>query len=208
MRRIGWIVLGLLAFPLGLFAQAGDSLGLKLSSVPEVLAEHLTPLPKNSVLVEEAEPGLVGYLSGLRRHDVILSVDGKAWKSSEELLAKLRDGQKKVALSIIRQGKERTLHYAMPSAEAYAKSSLKPGGPPAVSVQAQPQKDGKLNVTIFYYPENSSKLESLNCQAPVQDIERQFHDLATEKRVPEHVQDLVDVALRRLRELNVPKQKN
>ena len=208
MKRLGWLILALGAFPLAVVAQAEDSLGLKVVPIPDALLAHLPQLSREGLLIEDAAMDGPAFQGGLRRHDIVLGIEGKAPKSAEELLGKLRDGTgKKLVLSILRQGKERTLLYGSPLADNNAKSVLKPGGLPPVTVQAQPQPDGKIAVTISYYPDKSSKLRRLTCQATVEDLERQFHDLATEKMVPEHVQDLVDVALRRLREIYSPQPK-
>lgn len=206
-RWVGSALL-LLAFPQVHFGQNSDLVGVRLGPVPEALYAHMPHLPKYAWLVEDVAADGPIHKAGLRRHDIILSVAGQSPKNSAELFTNLLEGAgKKLSLAIVRQGKERPLTLALPSADSLAKSSLKPGGPPAVTVQAQPQKDGQLQLTIYYYPENSSKIERLSCQAPVADIEKQFHDLAKMKQVPVQVQDLVEVALRRLRELNAPKQK-
>jgi hypothetical protein len=93
------------------------------------------------------------------------------------------------------------------SAEYSPKAYIKPGGPPAVSVQVQPLEKDRLSLVIHYYSDQSSKLQRFSCTGQLAEIESQVQTEAREQRIPERVWDLVQVALGRIRTLNpMPKQ--
>jgi hypothetical protein len=79
---------------------------------------------------------------------------------------------------------------------------LKPGGPPAVDVEAKRLEGGKLQITFMYYSQGTGKLERVRCSGSLAEIENEVRVLGEQNRMPARVQDLVDVALRRIRKLN------
>jgi len=81
--------------------------------------------------------------------------------------------------------------------------ALKPVGPPAVDVEAQRLESGKLQITFTYY-QGTGKLERVKCSGSITDIETAVRVLGKQNRMPSRVQDLVEVALRHIRVLDVP----
>ena len=82
------------------------------------------------------------------------------------------------------------------------KGTFKPGGPPAVTIQLQSLENGRLNLVLTFYANNSGKMERLAYQGNLGAIEKQIQADAREKRVPDRFQDLVEVALKRVRTIN------
>ncbi|MBI3409445.1 MAG: PDZ domain-containing protein [Planctomycetes bacterium] len=218
MSRFGLLAsLGILLSPYFALAQSTQpdssaSLGLKLAPVPEALYAQMPELPNGKgILIDKIDSEHAAFRGGLRRHDIVTRAAGKPVQDSTELLhnlGRVQAGQI-LELTLFRAGKEKTLPFTIPrpdekglNAFTAPKSFLKPGGPPAVSVQCQPMDNGKLDVTILYYVNNSAKLDRLNFTGAINDIETQFQSHAREQQLPERVVDLVDVALRRLREIN------
>ena len=116
------------------------------------------------------------------------------------------------AATLFRAGREMLLAFAahrqddgkeqLANGVSAPKALIKPGGPPAVTIQFQPMDNGRLNLVLSFYSDNSGKMESLAYRGALGDIEQQIHTDAREKRLPERVQDLVEVALRRVRTIN------
>jgi hypothetical protein len=78
------------------------------------------------------------------------------------------------------------------------KGAIKPGGPPAVAIECTYLKDGKLQLVLAYYGAATSKLETLTCSGSLGEIEQQVRD----HNLPNRVEELVDVAIKRLRAAN------
>src|SRR5262245_23625556 len=187
MLRISYLAFVFLVFaPPCLFAQSQSTAtlssgsGLKLSAVPEVVVAHLPDLPAGKgAWVERVDPKSPAYQGGLRKHDIIVRVAEDAVLSARhcaEKLAKVKSGDS-IELTIFRGGQEMTIAISGLAEEGNSKvystpkSFLKPGGPPAVSVQCQPKDNGKLDITILYYANNSGKLDSLSLSGALGDIE-------------------------------------
>jgi len=210
MPRSGALVLALLLAPSSLFAQ--EPAGFKLAKVPDAVYAQFPQLPSHhGILIEVLDPQSPAHRGGLRRFDIVLSIHTKALDArlpaEFAALAKLLAAPPKepALLSVLRGGKNLALEF--PSSEKSAdlpppKGFMKPGGPPAVSVEAQPLEKGRLNLVVRFYADNSSKLEQRSYEGALDDIEQQLHAHAREHRLPENVVDLVDVALKRIRKLN------
>jgi hypothetical protein len=212
MARLGlWSVL--LLVPSGLCAQDPDAaFGLKLGKVPEVLYAQIPQLPKNQgVLVEIVLPQSPAWRGGLRRFDIVVSLDAKPCTEPKALDENIRRLQPGLGgkVTIFRAGREMELAFdanrkenALESEYLTPKGFIKPGGPPAVTIQLQPMDNGRLSLVLTFYSDNSGKMERLAYNGHLGDIERQIQTDARAKRLPDRVQDLVDVALRRVRVIN------
>lgn len=217
-----WLLLGLGQLPA--HAQTNKVVikpsisGLTLGPVPDVVYAQTPDLPMGmGVLVENVATDSAGFRGGLRKHDILVTFAGKPLGnavSAHEKFAKIEAGQI-VQLTLFRGGKEKALPFTLPKSDqpglnAYAlpKGFLKTGSPPAVSIQAQPMDNGKLDVTILFYADSAGKLERLHFVGPIAEVENSFQAEARDRQLPVRVVDLVDVALRRLRVLNTsPVQK-
>jgi hypothetical protein len=209
MVRIGTWVFFLL--PAGLFAQNPD-LGLALGKVPAALYAQLPNLPPNQgILVEALTHQAPAWRGGLRPFDVIVALGAKPVtdaKSFGEQLRHLKQAQA-VELQIFRAGREMVLTFDTSRKEntpestyLIPKGSLKPGGPPSVTMQLQPLESGRLRLVLTFYSDNSGKMERLPYSGQLGEIERQIQKDSLERRLPERVQDLVEVALKRVRAIN------
>jgi hypothetical protein len=85
-----------------------------------------------------------------------------------------------------------------------ARAALKRVGPPAISVEAQRLEGDRLQITFTYYAHGTGKLERVKCSGSISQIESEVRELGKQNRMSVRVQDLVEVALRRLRVLDVP----
>jgi hypothetical protein len=128
-------------------------------------------------------------------------------KSLDEQLGRLKKGQKAL-LSVVRAGKKMALpvdaHRAdNASADANpAKAAAKGGEPPAVTIQFQPMDHGRLNLVLTCASAVTGKMERLAYIGQLAEIERQIQTDFREQRLPERVQDLVEVALERVRTIS------
>ena len=91
MARFGYWTL-LLLLPANLLAQTpATPFGLKLGTVPEVLLAHIPELPKRqAVMVEAVEPNSPAWRGGIRRFDVIVSLDDEPQAEPKAAEEKLR----------------------------------------------------------------------------------------------------------------------
>jgi hypothetical protein len=201
-------VLVLLLAPAGLAAQTPVApLGLKVGKVPDSLYAQLPQLPKDQCcLVEDVESESRAARVGLRRFDIIVSLDKKTVadaRSLEEQLSRLKKGQKAL-LSVVRAGKKIALPVDAHRTDndANPKAAAKGGEPPAVTIQFQPMDHGRLNLVLTYASAVTGKMERLAYIGQLAEIERQIQTDFREQRLPERVQDLVEVALERVRTIN------
>jgi hypothetical protein len=180
-------------------------LGLNLGKVPEVLYAQVPAIQRGSgVVIERVSPGSAAARAGLLRHDILLSLDGALIDSPSRFLELLKSDQKHraVPLVVLRGGKPLTLTVALsqPRDERPGPTALlKPGGPPAVTVEAMNLAGEKLSVIFTYYSKEAGKLERVTCSGSLDDIKHQVKDLARQQRMSPRVHDLADVALERLR---------
>ena len=89
----------------------GREFGVKIDSVGETLRDQLSLKEGEGVLVGEIKPGSVAEKSGLKQHDIILKLDGKAvgdkWEFRKDVLKALEKPE--FELEILRGGKKETL---------------------------------------------------------------------------------------------------
>lgn len=179
--------------------------GARLGPVPELLYAHLPALPPGQgVVVETLAKDSLLARAGLRPNDVLLTCDGvrlRDGKQFADLLAEAKPGESH-RLVMLRGGQGLSLAF-VPTLDPppVPKSVLKPGGPPAVTVEAQPLERGKLRISFVYYSP-AGKLERVTCSGSLNQIENEVRQLGEQQRMPARVQDLADVALKRLRVLN------
>src|SRR5437588_484644 len=147
MFRAGLVTL-LCFLPGTLWAQVPETaLGLTLTRIPEVLYAQMPPLGKNQgVLVEAVEPNSPAWRGGLRRYDIIMSLNSAKTPADVNALADKLKQVKSAKVTVLRAGREVLLSFdanrkdnAPDKDPLVPKSFLKPGGPPAVTIQVQPQ---------------------------------------------------------------------
>lgn len=199
--------------PKGKSTPSAPTFGLKLVAVPEVVYAQVPALRQGrGLLVLQVTPDSPADRAGLTRHDILLSCDGNELLKPDQLDLRILTEQHKdaapVRLRVLRSGKELTLRMS-PSLlfQTGPVVALKPGGPPAVNVDAKRLENDRLSVTFTYYSNGSAKLERVTCAGSVDEIKLQVKDLARDKRMSAGVLDLADVALERLRVLNSPVKK-
>lgn len=185
--------------------------GVHVSAVPELLYAHLhTPALKRGqgAVVQEVAPDSPAFKAGLKRLDILLTLDGTAIRDGEHFRRLLQKGTARNApLVLLRSGHEMTLPISFASTtgpDEAPKGLLKPGSPPAVDVEAQPQGGGKLRVTFTFYSEGKGKLDQVTCSGSLAEIQNEVQALNRDRRIPTRVQELIAVALKRLRDLNSP----
>jgi len=185
--------------------------GVSLGKVPGAVYAQVPTLPAGKgILVMAVAPGSAAARAGLKQYDVLVSLDGRSLDRVEALTLSTSTNQ--VPIVLFRSGREMTLrvasahllHVAEPTGP---KAMLKPGGLPAVAVEAKPLPGDRLTVTFTYFAIGSSKLERVNCSGSVDEIKKHVKDLGRQKQMPQQVKDLADVALERLRVLNTPSKK-
>jgi hypothetical protein len=187
--------------------------GVKLGRIPPVLYAQVPALPAGQgLLVLEVEPGSAAAKAGLRQYDVILSIGTRVLReSTSDPGIDLPKSADEVSLMLFRSGRETKLHVAPANLPAPGgpgpKAMLKPGGPPAVTVEAKSLQGDRMKVTFTFFANGSSKLEHVNCSGSVDEIKRTVKDLGQQKRMSREVQDLADLALERIRVLNSSAQK-
>jgi hypothetical protein len=200
---------GLILLPALLWAQSTSppksvpltALGLKLAPVPEVVYAQVHALPPGrGLLVVEVLPDSPAFRAGLARHDILLSAAGHGLLNADHLVS----ASDAVSFKVLRKGRETTIDVPL---QPGPMAVLKPGGPPAVNVEAKPLDSNRLSVTFTYYASGTSKLERITCAGSLDEIKNQVNGLAREKRMSAGVKDLADVALDRIRVLNSPGKK-
>jgi hypothetical protein len=183
--------------------------GLKLGAVPDVLYAQIPSIPAGKgLLVLKVEPDSLAAQAGLAQHDILLSLSGNSLTTAEQFyrLAEMGAQAPKMNLRVVRGGKELTLRISskvLAHADAGPKAILKPGGPPAVTVEAKPLEGNRMSVTFKYYANGGSKLEQIECTGSLDEIKKQVQG----RGMPPRVQDVADVAIERLRVLNSSTQK-
>jgi hypothetical protein len=175
--------------------------GIMLAPVPELLQAQLPQLSRGQgLVVTQVEADAPAGLGGLNKHDVLLTVDGQTLVGLEQLHRVLQaaNSDKKVPLVVLRGGKKVTLHIAAGEIVAIKnapKGTIKQGDPPAVAIECTVLDGGKLAIKLQYYSESNSKLETVSCNGSLPEIEQKVR----EQRLPSRVQEMVDVAFKRLR---------
>jgi PDZ domain len=175
--------------------------GLHITSPTDLLRAHLPQLPAaQGLVVESVSADAPGGLTSLRRHDILLQFDGQPLKSTEDLRRFMAAGKpdRKVSMVILRGGQEMTVEITLSPPDLALdglRNAIKPGGPPAVNVECTYLTSAKMQMVVTYYAELSSQLQTLTCTGSLMEIEQQVR----EHQLPDRVEDLVDVAIKKLR---------
>ncbi|MRU16218.1 PDZ domain-containing protein [Roseovarius sp. A21] len=86
--------------------------GLTLSTLnPAVIADYDLSLMSGGVVVDD--PGQVGARAGLRRGDILLSINGLAPKASREAVGFLRDARNRLALEVQRGSRRLVMRFRL-----------------------------------------------------------------------------------------------
>jgi hypothetical protein len=92
-------------------APGGREFGIKVESVGETLRDQLSLAEGEGVMVTEVKPDSPAGKAGVRKHDIVLKVDGKPvadkWQFRRDVLAAL--SKPKFEVEIVRSGKRSTL---------------------------------------------------------------------------------------------------
>ncbi|HXG61332.1 MAG TPA: PDZ domain-containing protein [Planctomycetota bacterium] len=100
-------------------AASGRAFGVSVGRVDEALAEHLNLKEGEGLVVLDVQPGSAAEKAGVRRHDVVIALDGKPVGSPEDFRAAVRQRlEKGFELEVIRKGRRETLKVA-PATEKY-----------------------------------------------------------------------------------------
>jgi hypothetical protein len=193
--------------------EQGPSLGVKVSPVPEVLYAHLPKL-RGGVVVTEVLPRSPAAEVGLRRHDILLTYDGKEIEDCAHLARLLQESKTdhEIDLTLLRGGEKLEkkptlvrgpLLVVGPLVASNEKEPVdlpkglaKPRAPARVNVTATPLGGGKMLVTIEFYKEGTGKLQTFTCSGTAVEIDNKV------KELPQRVQDLAQAALQRIRALD------
>ena len=197
-------------------AKATPPLGLSLSAVPELLYDHLR-LPNlrrgRGVVVRKIAPDSPAADSGLQDNDILLSCNGTLIENGAQCVRLLQATapEGKAHLLLVRGGQEMRVRLRLaaplgsnPAPPPFAKALIKAGGPPAISLKAEALDGGKLQITFVFYSDGKGKLDQVTCSGSFREIETQVQNLGAKNQIPARVQELVDVALKRIRTLNTP----
>jgi hypothetical protein len=195
-------------------------LGILFEPVAEALYDQLPQLHRDQgVLVTQVLADSPADKAGLRRNDILLQYDDTKLHDCDDLVRLLQGDKAKrtVKLTLLRGGKETTVEAvlalgpAIRTAEEVKNGAAsgdvspgvaKPGGPAAVSVAATPLERGRLKITIEFYPEGESRLRSVTCEGEPDEI---ASAISVSKQLPERERGMAQVALKRIRMLNPPK---
>ncbi len=194
-------------------AKPAPTFGLAVSEVPDALYDHVRVLSRRrgqGVLLRAVAPDSPVAESDLRRNDIILSCNGTPVHDGEQLVRLLQATAPsgKARLELVRAGQAMrvSVRLASPATDTptFPKALLKPGGPPAINVKAEVLDGGKLQVTFAFFSEGKGKLDQVTCSGSLKEIQAQVDTLGANNQIPTRVQALVDVALKRIRDLNQP----
>lgn len=195
----------------------GTYLGALFSPVSEALRDHLPQLPPNQgVLVTHILPDSPAAKADLRRHDILVLYGDKKIRDCKHLATLIHDDRpgRKVKFGLIRGGRTATVEVTLGlgpvlevardrrAGETFSPrgTSIAKPGRGAVSVAATPLDDDQMKVTIEYYDVAKGRLRSVTCQGKNAAIDKEVMRL-----LPPREQNLVQVALQRIRALNSKK---
>lgn len=194
--------------------EKGTYLGALFGPISEALRDHLPQLPAHQgVLVTHILPDSPAARADLRRHDILFLYGDKKIRDCEHLATLIHDDRpgRKVKFGLIRGGRIATVEVTLglgpvlkvardrregEKDSTRGKSIVKPGRG-AVSVAATPLDGDQMKVTIEYYDTARGRLRSVTCQGKNAAIDKEVMRL-----LPPREQNLVQVALQRIRALN------
>jgi PDZ domain len=191
----------------------GTYLGALIAPVSRALYDQLPQLPRQQgVLITRVLPESPAAAAALHANDILLTYDGKLVRDCEHLARLIRDDMpgRKLKVTYLRAGHESSTLVtlargpALIVAEAKAgsgqpRAANKPGSPASVNVGASLLDNGKLKVTIEYFPEGSKNAKTVTWEGDPADLD------GAVRALPERERQLARHALDRLRTLNAPK---
>ncbi len=180
---------------------APQLLGATFVPVPKTISNTIPPLHKGTgLLINAVDMDSAAAKIGLKQADVVLSYGNTSVKDVKHLanlLWSTPPGENS-KFQVYRDGKTVAIPYILKASDLPTAASLiKPSGPPAVNLEVVPLVDDKMKITFIYYAGGSAKLQTLVCEGTVNDIAGQIKSHKSE--IPGQVQDLMDVAVERLR---------
>jgi hypothetical protein len=97
-------------------ARSGPRLGVMLAPLSEALAEQLGLDAGRGALVEDVEVGSPAEKAGLKKHDVLLKVDGKDVAGADSVRPVVQEALKKKEFDVelLRHGKKQTIKVQSP----------------------------------------------------------------------------------------------
>lgn len=229
MRRLGavFVVCGLLTC--GGLAPAADPapakqggaayLGVLFGPVSDALYDQLPQLPRDQgVLVTHVLAESPADKIGLRPNDILLKYGDKPIRDCAGLVKCIQADRPGhiVKLTYMRGGKESQIEAGLVEGPAIqtaeeaktgaaspdaAPGVAKPAGPATVTVAATPLDNGRLKVTIEFYPDGQSRLRSVTCEGQPAEILGRVE----QEKLSERERSMVEVALKRIQKLNAPR---
>ncbi|MGE0529196.1 MAG: PDZ domain-containing protein [Bdellovibrionales bacterium] len=186
-------------------------LGAHFIPVPDLLAAHLKQIqPHQGMVVQDVKNDSLAYRLGLRKHDILLKIQDTPVHSQTNLTSPflLMNSGQVARLGLVREGKAVTLSYQLQKndLQVIPKSVSKTTGPPSVSLEAQPMENGQISIKLTFYAGGSGKLKTLQSTGSIEEVEHQLRQQSRAQNISPRYQDLVDVALRRVRALNTNNQ--
>ncbi len=195
--------------------EKGTYLGILFAPVPDIVYDQVPQLPRErGVVVSHVLPESPAAKTGLRRNDILLKYGDEAVRDCEQVARLVRDDKpgRKVSLTYLRGGKEESaeatlalgpiLRIAEKHAEEPARGSVKAGSQAAVNIAATPLGGNSMKVSVEYFDDKSGRILTFPCSGTPDEIDNQL------VKLPDSVQKLVKVALRRLREPDAPPGKS
>ncbi|HKI33451.1 MAG TPA: PDZ domain-containing protein [Gemmataceae bacterium] len=191
--------------------EKGTFLGILFGPVPDIVYDQVPQLKReHGVVVSHVLPDSPAAKAGLRRNDILLQYDDESVRDCEQVARLVRDDkpERKVRLTYLRGGKEATAEATLVSgpilriahkdagsgSDDQPRGTAKTANPAAVNVAATPLGGNSMKVTIEYYDDRVGRIRTVPCSGTPEEIDTQL------AKLPDGVQKLVKVALRRLRE--------
>jgi len=193
--------------------ERGTYLGVLFAPVPDIIYDQVPQLPRDrGAVVSHVLPDSPAVKAGLRRNDILLQYGDEKVRDCEHLARLIRDDKPdhKVRLTYLRGGKETTaevalalgpvLRIAQKGTDDQPRGTAKSANPAAVNIAATPLGGNSMKLTVEYYDVRAGRILSVPCTGTPDEIDAQV------TKLPDGVQKLVKVALRRLRDPDAKSQ--
>jgi hypothetical protein len=191
--------------------ERGTYLGLLFAPVPDIVYDQVPQLARDrGVVVSHVLPESPALKAGLRRNDILLRYGDDQVRDCEHIARLIRDDRpgRKVGLTYLRRGKEATAEATLAlgpvlrvagkvaghNADDQPRAAAKAANPDAVNIAATPLGGNSMKLTVEYFDNRAGRIVSLGCNGTPDEIDTQL------TKLPDGVQKLVKVALKRLRE--------
>jgi hypothetical protein len=184
--------------------ERGTYLGVLFAPVPDIVFDQLPQLSRGrGAVVSHVLPDSPAVKAGLKRNDILLQYGDEKVRDCEHIARLIRDDKPnhKVRLTYLRGGKETTADVALAlgpvlrvAPDDQPRGTAKTANPAAVNIAATPLGGNSMRLTVEYYDDRAGRIRSVPCTGTPEEIDAQV------TKLPEGVQKLVRVALKRLRE--------